>query len=243
MLKSTSLMPVIIMAAALCLFESMQFLLSAKAPALLPTITRSYPRSKLSTLLFFMRSTKTLVSPPGKYIRSEHSVFLAISSSGSEYSAKSTVLAPRPVKYSDSRFLRSYALSNDALAQGKTRTAGSPPASRKAISLISLESLFTMFSPPRKYSFDMHLIHKLRYFKTFVLSQQIGHLTSQFLAAFMLKSSTTLFLLRESCIFSASALKPRPASISSLFLHLLAERTPFFSGISSATSTPATLSK
>src|SRR3989304_10495475 len=160
MLKSTRLMPVIILT-ALCLFVSIHFLLRAKAPALLPTITRSYSRSKLSTLLFLMRSTKTLVSPPGRYIRSENWIFLAISSVRSEYSAKSTVLAPRPVKYADSLFLHKYALSNDALAHGKTRTAGSPPASRKAISLIFLESLLTMFSPPRKYSLGIRIIRKI----------------------------------------------------------------------------------
>jgi hypothetical protein len=82
-------------------------------------------------------------------------------------------------------------LSNDPRAQGKTTTAGASPASWKAASLISLESLLATFSPPRKYSF-IEVIWEPLYFKAPVLF--------------------TVFLLQAPNIASASALNSRPAS-------------------------------
>ena len=80
--------------------------------------------------------------------------------------------APRLLKYSNRRFLRAYVLSNDALAQGKTTMAGASPASWKAASLISLASLFDMFSPPRKYNFAIQVMMSSAYFKGTVLSAE-----------------------------------------------------------------------
>src|SRR4030042_4391139 len=102
------------------------------------------------------------------------------------------VLAPRLLKYSNNRFLLMYVLSNEAFAHGKTTTFGALPASRKAASLIILESLFAMFSPPRKYSFVIEVMWEPEYFKAPVLF--------------------TVFLLQASGIASAAVLKPRLSS-------------------------------
>ncbi len=97
-MNPTKLSPVIILCVCLFLLVSIPCLQSAMAPALLPTITRLYLCSKRSTFLFFRRSSKAVVSPPVKYMRSEFLTLIAISCGVSEYSAKSTVLAPRLLK-------------------------------------------------------------------------------------------------------------------------------------------------
>jgi len=49
-------------------------------------------------------------------------------------------------------------LSNDALAHGKTRTVGVPPAASNAFALMFCAFLLTVFSPPRRYSFAIYSI-------------------------------------------------------------------------------------